>query len=294
MQRCYAKNLSDNTIRVYEDFFRSFEKFLIQENALEDIETVTPTLLRQYLITASKTMSSITIDGYYRRLNTFLKFLVSECVISYNPLSKVDKPRVAKRLIQSFTSSEVHKMLHGFDTDTFIGRRNYTILSFLLSTGLRRSEYLGLNMQDVDLVNGFIRVIGKGDKERLVPISKALSVILRKYVKAREQYLKKRIDTPAFFITKDGKRMSKGASNSVFRNLRLDLHLTGKRFSAHIWRHTFAKAFLLNGGDVFTLQELLGHAEVDTTKVYVNITDSEKQTQNRKYNPLDNTKWQYF
>ena len=88
--------------------------------------------------------------------------------------------------------------------------------------------------------------------------------------------------------------MSKGASNSVFRNMRLDLHLTGKRFSAHVWRHTFAKAFLLNGGDVFTLQELLGHAEVDTTKVYVNITDSEKQTQNRKYNPLDNTKWQYF
>ena len=294
MQRCYAKNLSDNTIRVYEDFFRSLEKFLTSEDALRDIETITPTLLRQYLITASKTMASITVDGYYRRLNTFFNFLVSDCVISYNPLSKVDKPKVSKRLIQSFNSNEVYKMLNSFDTDSFIGRRNYTILSFLLSTGLRRSEYLGLNMQDVDLINGFIRVIGKGDKERLVPISKALSVILRKYVKAREEYLKKRIDTPAFFITKDGKRMSKEASNSVFRNLRLDLHLTGKRFSAHIWRHTFAKAFLLNGGDVFTLQELLGHAEVDTTKVYVNITDSEKQTQNRKYNPLDNTKWQYF
>lgn len=185
-------------------------------------------------------------------------------------------------------------MLTAYDVDTFIGRRNYTILSLLLATGLRRSEYISLKMYDVDLSNDFIRVIGKGDKERIVPIGKALSLILRKYVKARKEYLKGYSDTPYFIISKYRKGLSKDGSNSIFSTLRKELKLTGKRFSAHTWRHTFAKAFLLNGGDVFTLQELLGHEDVETTKVYVDLADNDKAVQNNKYNPLDNTKWQYY
>lgn len=294
MQRCFAKNLTDDTIRVYEDFFHSVEKLLIKKNDITDIEQMTPQMLRQYFIDTSKTMAGITQQGYYRRLNTFFNFLVSENVLSYNPLTKVDKPKAGKRLIQSFDSAEVYKMLHCFDTATFAGCRNYTLLSLLLSTGLRRSEYLALNMQDVDLVNDFIRVIGKGDKERIVPISKALHIILRRYIKAREEHLQRLGDTPAFFVTRYGSRMKRETSNTIFRNMRKELKLTGKRFSAHTWRHTFAKAFLLNGGDVFTLQELLGHADVETTKIYVNLTDNEKRIQNGKYNPLDNSKWQYY
>lgn len=294
MQRNFALNLSVNTIQAYEFTLKSLKDFLKQEQKTDDIEQVSPAVLRRYFIFTAETMNGETRQGFYRRLNTFFNFLVNEEMIKDNPLNKVEKPRKSKRILQAFSSTEVSKMMSAFDTDTFIGRRNYTILSLLLSTGLRRSEYLGLKVSDVDIAGGFIRVIGKGDKERIVPISKALGLILRQYIKARDEYLKGYADTPYFIISKYRRKLSKYGNNSIFRNLRIDLKLTGKRFSAHTWRHTFAKAFLLNGGDVFTLQELLGHADVETTKVYVNLTNRDKEIQNRKYNPLDNNKWQYY
>lgn len=294
MQRSFAMNLSINTTNSYEVTLRTFRKFLADQKKLEDLRGLQAEDLRAFFIVASETMNGETRQGVYRRLNTFFNFLVKDKKLLENPLSNVEKPKRSKRIIQSFNSSEVSKMLTAYDVDTFIGRRNYTILSLLLATGLRRSEYISLKMYDVDLSNDFIRVIGKGDKERIVPIGKALSLILRKYVKARKEYLKGYADTPYFIISKYRKGLSKDGSNSIFSTLRKELKLTGKRFSAHTWRHTFAKAFLLNGGDVFTLQELLGHEDVETTKVYVDLADNDKAVQNNKYNPLDNTKWQYY
>lgn len=293
MKRCVAKRLSNSTLRTYENFFNSVERFL-KKKEIEDVECITSEVIREYIIDAQNSMIGITILGYYTRLCTFFTFLKREQILPTSPMVRVDKPRVEKRLIPSFDSTEVHKMLNSYDTDTFIGRRNYTLLSMLLSTGLRRSEFLSLTLMDVNLKNNFIRVIGKGDKERLVPIGKALNVIIRKYLKERQEYLKGYANTPFFFITKDRRQMSVGASNTVFRKLRIELNLQGKRFSAHVWRHTFAKAFLLNGGDIFTLQELLGHEDVETTRVYVSLTNADKQMQNRKFNPLDNNRWEYY
>ena len=294
MQRCIAKNLTDNTLRAYEEFFRSIQKYLTTINRLKDFENVTASDIRGYFIEASKTMKGITQVGYHRRFTTFYNFLVNDGILTDNVMKRVEKPKAGKRLIQSFSSSEVHTMLNAYDVDSFIGRRNYTILCILLGTGLRRSELLSLNTADVNIQDDFIRVIGKGDKERLVPISKSLSRTLRLYIKARAEYLQTRVDTEAFIISKYGRRLSKDSSNSIFRQLRKDFKLKGKRFSAHTWRHTFAKAFLLNGGDVFTLQELLGHEDVETTKIYVTLTDTEKAQQNARYNPLDNRKWEYY
>lgn len=294
MQRNYAKNLTENTLTAYEYFLKSLEKYLQSIGRLDSMEQVTAGDIRGYFVEASKTMKGITQEGYYRRLKTFFSFSFREGLLPRNPMDNVEKPKVPKRLIQSFNSSEVKKMLGAFDVNTFTGRRNHTLLSLLLSTGLRRSEFIQLDITDVDLQNDIIRVIGKGDKERLLPISKMLALLLRKYLKARAEFMKGRLDCPAFFVSKYGKRLSKNGVHSIFRTLRIEQQLTGKRFSAHIWRHTFAKAFLLNGGDVFTLQELLGHEDIETTKIYITLTDTEKAQQNARYNPLDNKKWEYF
>lgn len=294
MQRCIAKNLTDNTLKAYEEFFSSIHKYFKTIHLLKNFEDVTASDIRGYFVEAGKTMQGVTQVGYYRRFNTFFNFLVSDGFLTDNVMKRVERPKAGKRIIQSFSSTEVNKMLGAYDVDTFIGRRNYTILCLLMATGLRRSEYLSLNMEDVRIQDDFIRVIGKGDKERIIPISKGLSLILRKYIKERAEYLKTRPDTTAFIISKYGRRLSVAGSNSIFRKLRIDYKLTGKRFSAHTWRHTFAKAFLLNGGDVFTLQEFLGHEDVETTKIYVTLTDTEKAQQNARYNPLDNRKWEYY
>lgn len=294
MQRCIAKNLTDNTIKGYEEFFRSLEKYIISIHKTKNYEDVTASDLRGYFIEAGKTMVGVTLVSYHRRMTTFYNFLVTDGLLNDNLMKRVERPKAGKRVIQSFTSSEVHKMINTYDVDCFIGRRNYTLLCLLLSTGLRRAEFLALNLEDIHLQDDFIRVIGKGDKERIIPISKALTQILRKYLKARKEFLKKYPDTNAFIISRYRRRLKKSGSNSIFRKLRIDNDLKGKRFSAHIWRHTFAKAFLLNGGDVFTLQELLGHEDVETTKQYVTLSDTDKALQNARYNPLDNKKWEYY
>ena len=297
MLRCFALRLADTTITAYEEFFSSFEKFVKAENKLNSFEQVDTIALRRYLVLLSSTMCGITVEGYYRKLKTLYNFLLKEGLIKSNPLNTIERPKVAKRKIQTFNSNEVYAMLNAYDVNTFIGLRNYTLLSFLLATGVRRSEFVNLTIFDVDLQADIIRVIGKGDKERLIPIGKKLKLIIKRYLKARDEYLKqecKHKTSAAFFISRYGDKLQLSGANSIFQALKKTLGLKGKRFSAHIWRHTFAKSFLLNGGDVFSLQELLGHADVDTTRIYINLNTQELKQQNDKYNPLDNTKWQYY
>ena len=297
MLRCFALRLADTTINAYEEFFNSFEKFVKAENKLNSFEQVDTTALRRYLVLLSSTMCGVTVEGYYRKLKTLYNFLLKEGLISIKPLNTIERPKVAKRKIQTFNSNEVYTMLNAYNVNTFIGLRNYTLLSFLLSTGARRSEFVNLTVFDVDLQADIIRIIGKGDKERLIPISRKLKLILKRYLKARAEYLNhdcKHKTSTAFFISRYGDKLQLSGANSIFQALKKSLGLNGKRFSAHIWRHTFAKSFLLNGGDVFSLQELLGHADVETTKIYINLDTQELKQQNDKYNPLDNTKWQYY
>lgn len=297
MLRCFALRLADTTIGAYEEFFGSFEKFVKAENKLNTFEQVDTIALRRYLVLLSSTMCGVTVEGYYRKLKTLYNFLLNEGLITINPLNTIERPKVAKRKIQTFNSNEVYAMLNAYDVNTFIGLRNYTLLSFLLATGVRRSEFVNLTIFDVDLQADIIRVIGKGDKERLIPIGKKLKLMLKRYLKARAEYLEqecKHKTSTAFFISRYGEKLQLSGANSIFQSLKKHLGLRGKRFSAHIWRHTFAKSFLLNGGDVFSLQELLGHADVDTTRIYINLNTQELKQQNDKYNPLDNTKWQYY
>ena len=297
MLRCFSMRLADTTIKAYEEFFSSFGKFLESENKLNDFESIDSVVLRRYLIKLSTTMNGNTIEGYYRKLKTLFKFLLKEKLLTENPLDYVERPRTPKRKIQTFSSEEVFKMLNAYDTNDFIGLRNYTLLSLLLSTGVRRSEFVNLTMFDVDLQADIIRIIGKGDKERLIPIGKKLKLLLKRYVSARNEYLKQECKNKtcnAFFISRHGEKLKLSGANSIFQTLKKNLGLSGKRYSAHIWRHTFAKSYLLNGGDLFTLQEMLGHADIETTKIYINLTKQEVKMQNEQFNPLDNTKWQYY
>ena len=151
MLRCFALRLAGTTITAYEEFFSSFEKFVKAENKLNSFEQIDTIALRRYLVLLSSTMCGITVEGYYRKLKTLYNFLLNEGLIKNNPLNTIERPKVAKRKIQTFNSNEVYAMLNAYDVNTFIGLRNYTLLSFLLATGVRRSEFVNLTIFDVDL-----------------------------------------------------------------------------------------------------------------------------------------------
>ena len=200
-----------------------------------------------------------------------------------------------KRFARTFTGQEVDKILRAFDKDTFIGFRNYVIVCVLLSTGMRKSELLDMSMLNVHFDVGVISVIGKGNKQRNIPLSPLLKRLLKQYFARRTEYCSE-VDysTSALWLSRGGTALTISGVNGLFRDLKKNLDIPTKRLSAHTFRHTFAKSFLLNGGDVFTLQRLLGHADIATTQIYIDYTEKELKVQNNQYNPLDNTRWYYY
>ena len=273
--------------------------FLSQTKNIETIAETTNNTILQYLKSLrGKGLSPVTVSDRFIVLRVFYNFLVEWGYLEINPMEHLKKPKVPKRHARTFTTSEIMAILKSYDKTTFLGYRNYTIMSVLFSTGMRKTELLKLSVLDIHLQECFLVVLhGKGDKTREIPIGLSLRRILKKYLRDREEVLQEHSSfTPQFLVTFTGKPLTASGLDTVFKHLKESmkgLGIPASRLSAHTWRHTFAKAFLLNGGDLFTLQKILGHEDVSTTKIYVEYTNKEMKVQNDKYNPLDNHQWQY-
>ena len=293
--RCNAMNLQVKTIMNYKQRLGDFEKFLLEHN-IDDVLLVTADTVREYLGSMNGRVKKITVLSYYLALSSFFNYLTEQEIIPKKPMDKVKKPRVGKRIIRAFTPKEIHLLLSAFDKNTFLGFRNYTIMSVFFSTGIRKAELMQLTCLDILFEIDMINVIGKGDKQRHIPLSPVLRKILLKYIKKRKEYIDEssHANCRYLFINKSCRPMTESTVNIIFANLKKEFQMQGARISAHTWRHTFAKTFLLYGGDMITLQMILGHSDVSTTKQYINLNDSDIKVQNEKFNPLDNTRWQYY
>ena len=179
--------------------------------------------------------------------------------------------------------------------ETFAGVRNKTILYLLYGTGIRKAELLGLTVFSLHLDMCSMTIIGKGEKEREVPLSPVLVKLLRIYLGQREKILlSHKIETSSLIVTKYGRPLSDGGLREVFRELKNKAGICGLKVSPHTMRHSFAKNFLLNGGNLFALQEVLGHEDVSTTRIYVDYNKLELGQQMKNFCPLDNSKWSYL
>lgn len=295
LRNCNARNLSLKTISTYEERLVHFNKYLLKKNII-DVEKISVPLLEEYFGEYCKKYSPTTVRGKYIVLRAFFNYLVEYGVLDISPLRVLKSPKYPKRFVKAFTREEVAELLSMYDKETFTGCRNYTINLVLFSTGMRRSELINVCIVDIEKDYSSIHVIGKGDKERYIPISDNLGKVLRHYMKIRKAHLIKHryCESPALFISAWGKPLTATGINTIFQNMKKCKKRWSTKVSAHTWRHTFAKMFLLNGGDVFTLQKILGHEDVSTTRIYVDLNRSEIEMQNRKYNPLDNSRWKYY
>ena len=292
---CLGRMLSKRTIDNYAEYLKGFGTYLQRINKSK-IEDVIKDDVLDFFAFKRLTCSEGTIKHYFIAIRACFKCLVARNIVAINPLDDIPKPRVPKKVIQSFNREEVQAILNAFDKNTFAGLRNYTIMSVLFSTGLRKGEMLQLNLSDLYLDVDLMKVNGKGNKERYIPISPVLHRIIFIYLKKRKEFLKENnmSDNGAFIISCTGYRLTKGGLGNVFATLKKSKQQWASRVSAHTWRHTFAKFFLLNGGDLFSLQKILGHEDIESTRIYIELTKEEIRLQNDKFNPLDNTKWQYY
>jgi len=229
-------------------------------------------------------LAQSSIECHVRSLRAFFNWLYREGYAKENTLARLKPPRVPKKVIEPLNQTEMSAILSALDFDTVWGARDATILLCFLDTGLRVGELAGLKAGDVHLEEGYLKVFGKGQKERIVPIGSSLQRILMRYF----YHLRPepaRPDVANFFLSLSGQPLSENAVKLVMKRLAERSGVT--RLHAHLLRHTFALNYLMNGGDVFSLQQILGHTTLEMVRRYVNLASSQVVAQHHRFSPVD-------
>jgi len=256
------KNYSGHTILNYHIDLEDFKKFLGDS----PIEKVDYLLVRKYLaVLKEKSLGSKTMARHLSTLRSFFKFLVREGFLKNNPLLSVASPKIEKHLPSFLTEEETVRLIEASCPKNESGLRDRAILETFYSSGLRISELVGLNLDDVDFIGGIIKVRGKGKKERIVPVGDKALQSLREYLNKRKK------QTQSLFLNKRGTRITdRGVRGIVAKYIRISG--MKQRISPHTLRHSFATHLLNRGADLRTVQELLGHASLSTTQIYTHLT----------------------
>ena len=297
-----SEGKSVNTVAIVEAAVRYLEEFLAERGLPADVAEIGANELRQFSVylrersrfahhpfTRPQTgkLSGHTINGYMRALQSFWAWLVREDLVDDNPFERIKIPRAPKKVIPIFTEEQLHQLFEAIDITSPTGYRDYTIILVLLDTGIRCSELTSLKVVDVNLKSRLLKVWGKGSKERLVPIGANVQKALWKYlVRYRPEPATPRYDN--VFLTRDGYPLTKDRVEAVVERYGRKARITGVRVSPHTFRHTMAVMFLRNGGDVFTLQRILGHSQLEVVRGYVNLAQSDISRVHQKNSPVDN------
>jgi tyrosine recombinase XerC len=256
------KNYSRHTLLNYQIDLADFKKFL-GDSAIEAVDYLT---LRKYLaVLKGKNLNARTIARHLSVLRSFFKFLTREGYLKNNPTLSISTPKQEKRLPLFLTEEEITRLIESALPKDERGSRDKAILETFYSTGVRISELVGLDITDVDFIGGIVKVMGKGKKERIVPIGEKAIAAIRAYLDKR----KKQTDT--LFLNKSGQRITtRGVRYIVKKYIRLASIKQG--VSPHTLRHSFATHLLNRGADLRSVQELLGHANLSTTQIYTHLT----------------------
>jgi len=282
LDRGRARNLSPSTLRFYRTRLTAFARYLKQAEVTPDPATITPAIVRDFVAAERERVSAVTAQHSFVALRAFFKFLTREEAIAVNPMDRVEKVRVPRKVIQTLSASQVEALL-GVCRRGFTGARLRAIILVLLDTGLRVSELCGINLEDVSWDEGTLRVMGKGSKERVVPFGEAARQALIGYLAKRG----KLAGQSAVFVTCYRDRLNRHEVHRILQNAGRRAGLSGVRCSPHTFRHTCAVMYLRNGGDAFTLQKLLGHATLDMTRRYCELSQTDALAKHRQASPGD-------
>lgn len=281
--RCQAKNLSARTIQWYEERTRFFAEWC-QARGIEHAAELTTSVLEEYLIEMrARGLSPNTVRGYAQILKTMARLGHRKGLIPEDITSDFEMPKVPQVIIPTFSDEQLRALLKQPDARTWIGIRDRAILLTFLDTLVRVSELVGVKAEDVDLKARTMRVMGKGAKERDVPLGQATIQALRRY----ERSLAELRPGDPFFISRYGGGITRKSVHELVTRYGKKAGIEGVRCSPHTLRHTGAKRFILAGGDVFTLQKLLGHTTLFMVRRYVELSSIDVNAQHQRYSPAD-------
>ena len=261
------KNFSKNTVVAYKNDLETFKLFCLDQYEISDISIVAYPIIRDWIINLSeKNLSPLTINRKISSLSKYYDFLLKTQVNKVSPLKNHKRLKVQKKLIIPFSEDEVFKVVDVFSKD-FEGKRNLLIVDTLYSTGIRRDELINIKLNNVFLNEDLIKVLGKRNKERLVPVLSGLNKRIKDYLNFR-----KKIDSTSsnLFITNKGKSIGPSLVYRVVKKYFSKVS-TKVKTSPHVLRHSFATHMLNNGADINSIKEIMGHSSLASTQIYTKI-----------------------
>lgn len=286
-----VKNASSHTLRNYGMDLEGFRSYLEVENGSIPIEQIHKKHIRSYLAALSaKQAKKRTILRRLSSLRSLFRFLNKEKLLTSNPLEEIDSPKLEKTLPTRLTYEEVERLFAIPDATNYLGLRDRCMMELFYSSGLRISELVGIDRADIDLTNLQVRVLGKGKKQRVVPITQNSANWIQRYLQDPQRYLSSDLHQPqqdqqALFLNKWGERISVRSIDRKFQEHLLASGLSSK-VTPHTIRHTIATHWLEKGMDLKTIQTLLGHSSLATTTIYTQVSTQLKRAVYEKAHPL--------
>ena len=274
----YERAYSDNTVGAYMNDLNKYEEFLKKDILESDTEDLGKYL--KYI----KNLESTTVAHKITSIKSYFNYNIKRGIISVNPADKVSRPKLTKHLPEYLTEEEVGKLLD-VEVKSPYDYRNKTILELLYSSGIRISELVNIKTPNYDSEECLIRIMGKGSKERIVPLGDYAVNIMNDYMNNYRPLINKK-HTDYVFINNRGDKISR---QFIFKVIKKEALKKGikKDISPHTLRHTFATHLLKNGADLRIIQELLGHENISTTQIYTHVTNNKLKSDYETYFPKD-------
>ncbi|GAA0134749.1 tyrosine recombinase XerC [Paenibacillus sp. YSY-4.3] len=275
-----VKNLSEGTFSFYKQTLNDFSNFLSSLEVLKPSEVILEDI-QEYIRGRSEKGNSVpTINKYIRSLRAFFNYLCSSGYLRENPMEAVDKLVEEKRVLRTLSRDQVRTLLNIPNQGTPAGYRNYVFMLLLLDTGVRLEEALSVRLPDIFWEERVIQVFGKGRRERIVPFSEMLAAYLYEYIGIRGD-----LGHDVLFVNVEGQPLKRRTIQEDISNYAAKAGIDGVRVSSHSLRYTFARNYLLNGGDVVSLMKIMGHKSLAMAQLYAEMFQPDIARQHAKYSP---------
>mgnify|MGYP001173228125 CR=1 FL=1 len=281
------RGLSMNSIESYEFDLIQFKNFIIENSINESPKKCSSSTIKRYLYKNFSNKKSRSQARSISALKSFFNYLLFEGEIHSSPLNDIESPKIENKLPEVLTEDEIKRLISSVNLDSEFGQRNITIIEVLYGTGIRVSELVELKLSNIFFKENILKVTGKGNKERFVPLGKIALIEIKKYLNDRDKLKINSKFSDILFLNRYGRQLTRSMIfkiiNDSSKNAEID-----KKISPHTLRHSYATHLLKNGADLRTIQLILGHESITTTEIYTHLDTFHLENVLKKYHPREN------